>query len=218
MKCKKCKKENAAGAKYCKYCGELLFEMKTCPNGHQYNSSESNCPYCPPPGGERVINPFGDMKTVAESPDASQENYDKTVVDNSNPILSQSNYNTGDKTIILDPQQSEPKLRKMQYSSRKLIGWLVTFDIDPNGKDFRLYEGRTTIGKDSKNDIVLLDPSVSSLHATILFRPQDKKIFIQDNLSTNGSFVNDVLIDDKQTLADNDRIRIGNINLILKLI
>lgn len=218
MKCKNCKKENLEGTKYCKFCGELLFEMKTCPNGHQYNAAEKNCPYCPPPGGERVINPFEDMKTVADVSPNVHNSGDKTVVDTSKATLS-SNVQAGDKTVISSPNQTEAQLKKIQSNvSRKMIGWLVTFDIDPNGKDFRLYEGKTTIGKDAKNDVVLVDPAVSSLHATILFRPLDKKLIIQDNLSTNGTFVNDALIDDKQVLADNDIIKIGKINLKVKLI
>lgn len=219
MKCKNCKKENIEGTKYCKYCGELLYEMKTCQNGHQYIASEKNCPYCPPPGGERIITPFEDIKTTDKDATANLINDERTIIDTSKAILNKNISNSDDKTVIVSTEKSEPQLSNIQSSkSRKLIGWLVTFDIDPNGKDFRLYEGRNTIGKNSNNDVVLLEPSVSSLHSTILYRPLDKKLFIQDNLSTNGTFVNNTLIDDKQVLADNDIIRIGKINLKVKLI
>ena len=218
MKCRNCKKENPEGTKYCKYCGELLYEMKTCPNGHQYNASEKYCPHCPLPEQVKTNN-SDNMKTVAENYNINIDSNDKTVLDNSKVVMSQNGIDIKDKTVIASPDESKIQLEKIQSSrSRKLIGWLVTFDINPNGKDFKLFEGKTTIGKSDKNDIVILDPSVSSAHATILYRPLDKKLFIQDNLSTNGTFVNNNLIDDKQVLSDNDIITIGKINLKVKLI
>ncbi len=218
MKCRNCKKENPEGTKYCKYCGELLYEMISCPNGHHYNSSEKYCPYCPPPDTEKTVI-LDDMKTIAEKAVKSVDSYDKTVIDNSKTELEKLEGNFSDKTVIASAEQSKPQLEKISpQNSRKLIGWLVTFDIDSNGKDFRLFEGKTTIGKNNKNDIIILDPSVSNNHAIILYRPLDKKLYIQDNLSTNGTFVNDKLIDDKQILSDNDIIKIGKINLKVKLI
>lgn len=218
MKCKNCKKENPEGTKYCKFCGELLYDMKTCPNGHQYYASEKYCPYCPPPEQVKAIN-SDNIKTVAENYNINTYGDDKTVLDNSKVVMSQNGIDLNDKTVVASPDESKIQLEKIQSGkSRKLIGWLVTFDINPNGKDFKLYEGKTTIGKSDKNDIIILDPSVSSTHATILYRPLDKKLFIQDNLSTNGTFVNGNLIDDKQVLSDNDIITIGKINLKVKLI
>lgn len=219
MKCKKCKKENLEGTKYCKYCGELLYDLITCSNGHQYNASEKRCPYCLPYETEVNSNELDNMKTIVIENTDNSNDYEKTNINSTEILLNQNFKDSDDKTILIDPDQSQPQLKKIQTGSyRKLIGWLITFDIDPNGKDFRLYEGKNTIGKDMKNDIVLIDPTVSNTHATILYRQVDKKLIIQDNLSTNGTFVNDELIEDKKILNDNDIIKIGKIKLKVKLI
>nr|HPM03794.1 FHA domain-containing protein [Candidatus Cloacimonadota bacterium] len=48
-------------------------------------------------------------------------------------------------------------------------------------------------------------------HAVILYR--DNKLWIQDQLSTNGTFVNDELIEEKTKLSNGDIIKMGNVKL-----
>jgi len=96
--------------------------------------------------------------------------------------------------------------------NRKLIGWLVSFTIHPNGVDFRLYEGKNTIGTSPSCDIVLQDPQVSTHHLTLLIRPGSNTVRFKDEFSTNGTFVNGVPTDEG-TLQDGDIIKIGNTEL-----
>jgi pSer/pThr/pTyr-binding forkhead associated (FHA) protein len=97
---------------------------------------------------------------------------------------------------------------------RRLTGWLVTFDLDPMGQDFRLFQGRHVIGSSPNCDIRLTVPGVSSEHAILLCR--NDKFIIEDNLSSNGTFVNNEMIEDKVYLGENDIIRIATIELKLK--
>ncbi|MBX7047338.1 MAG: FHA domain-containing protein [Ignavibacteria bacterium] len=117
---------------------------------------------------------------------------------------SSSNFN---KTVIVSPGDDS---QSKTTSSRKLIGWLVTFSWKEEGQDFRLYEGRNLISGDSKSDIVLNDPSVSSPHCMILFR--NGKIRIKDELSTNGTMLNGSDIEEAE-LNDGDVIKIGRTEL-----
>ncbi len=75
--------------------------------------------------------------------------------------------------------------------SRRLVGWLITYDLDPSGIDYQLREGRNFIGSDAgKVDVVLprtRDSKVSSEHALILYRKGVIKI--ADKMSTNGTWV-----------------------------
>ncbi len=50
MKCPSCGIANSKGSKICNHCGTSLNKkFKTCKNGHNYDSSMSDCPYCPGP-------------------------------------------------------------------------------------------------------------------------------------------------------------------------
>ncbi|GAB6906891.1 hypothetical protein DESC_940101 [Desulfosarcina cetonica] len=52
----------------------------------------------------------------------------------------------------------------------------------------RYDQARLTIGRDSRNDLVLAAPTVSNLHATIVYR--DRTFFLEDQRSTNGTRLN----------------------------
>jgi len=220
MKCPSCKKENIENAKFCRYCGNPIgSNFRTCPNGHNYDANLNTCPYCPANVNE-LKNVFagGNEKTVLDSDSIGSE---KTVIDSSKPTIrpvnNPQNKNGDDKTVILNESQNNSAGEILpQSEARKLVGWLVTFDITPNGTDFRLYEGKTKIGKISSNDVVLNYPEISENHALILFR--DNKLVIQDLLSTNGTFVNGISVEDKIILHENDIVKIGRINLKLKTV
>jgi hypothetical protein len=96
--------------------------------------------------------------------------------------------------------------------NRKLIGWLVSFTIHPNGVDFRLYEGKNTIGTNPACDIVLQDPQVSGHHLTLLIRPGTNAVRFKDEFSTNGTLINGTPLDEG-TLQDGDIIKIGSTEL-----
>lgn len=94
--------------------------------------------------------------------------------------------------------------------NRKLVGWLVSFTLHPNGVDFRLYEGRNLIGSGPNMDIVLNDPGVSAHHLTILYRAG--QFLFRDELSTNGTFLNGQMVNEGE-LKDGDTLRIGETEL-----
>lgn len=98
---------------------------------------------------------------------------------------------------------------------RKLVGWLVTYSLDPCGVDFKLYEGRNIIGQDMDCNITIHDAMVSGKHAIILFRAG--RFSITDNQSTNGTFINDEDIElEPHYLKDGDVIAIGKTVLKFK--
>jgi pSer/pThr/pTyr-binding forkhead associated (FHA) protein len=91
---------------------------------------------------------------------------------------------------------------------RKLVGWLVSYTLNPAGADFRIYEGRNSVGTDPGCDVVVPgDPAVSARHLTLLYRSDGFRF--KDELSTNGTFVNDQMRDEG-VLQDGDMIRVGN--------
>lgn len=216
MKCVNCSKENNDNAKFCRNCGTPLQNVgfKTCINGHNFNASLTDCPFCPSIDYEKTVRESDNQKTVLDNSQATVKepisDNDKTKIDNLGPTIKKSTFQTDtDKTVLISTSAEI-------LPSRKLVGWLVTFDLNPNGVDFKLYEGRNVIGRSSKSDISINDRSVSDKHCTVLYR--NDKFLISDELSTNGTYLNNELVEDKAYLNDNDIIKIGNINLKLKVL
>lgn len=219
MKCPSCKKMNNEGVKFCKYCGSpMLGGYSTCPNGHNYESHLPKCPFCPSTDYEKTMM---ESDSKISSPVAGKGREDKTIVDTSSPTLKASNDSAerSDKTVIygIDKGGDLSENGELKVSSgRKLVGWLVTYDINSFGTDYRLFEGRSKIGRSAKNDIIVNQQGISEEHTIILYR--ENKFYIQDNLSTNGTYVNGVSIDEKLVLKNDDLIKLGNVSFKLKII
>jgi hypothetical protein len=215
MKCSSCGKENSAGAKFCKHCGSSLDpKFKTCKNGHNYDSSLSECPYCPQ----------SEVATVLQTATQSQKTVvDKQVNIKTSPYISKTK--AGDaktsiasqpqKTIIKEESSKEKPVQKTP-TGKKLAGWIVSFDLDPSGADFKILEGRNKLGKSNYCNIVVNDESISDEHALLFYG--DNRIILQDELSTNGTFVNGKKITERVQLQDEDKIKFGNISFIVKII
>lgn len=207
---------------------------KTCPNGHVYdpNIYGDQCPLCPSSsdfssdapktqiGSAPGPAPFGDSgmhthiagggfqgapqgnpgmpptppqgnptgPTVMRPQDFAPQNGNRTVIRHANPQGG--------------PAQKAP--------SRKLVGFLITYNRDPNGKAYNIYEGRNYIGRDSSCDICIPDDDqMSGRHLSILYRNVDNKFKFRDEQSSNGTFVNKELIDSGE-LENYDIIRAGS--------
>jgi hypothetical protein len=68
-------------------------------------------------------------------------------------------------------------------------------------------EGRFDIGRSTECHLILDDPSVSRLHATIF--NEGGKLSIEDRGSRNGVVVNGTRVSGRQVLSDGDRIAFG---------
>ena len=71
--------------------------------------------------------------------------------------------------------------------------------------------GVVTIGRADENDILVADVLASRLHATLI--PSPAGVEIQDERSSNGTFVNGVRIT-RAFLSEGDTVTIGNIDLV----
>ena len=124
------------------------------------------------------------------------------------------------RTMVEEEVQEEDESgsvssRREVRNASKLVGWLVTYTLDPNGVDFRVFEGRNIIGRDFNCGICINDNKVSSQHAILLYR--NEKFRIKDNLSVNGTVVNGEDIDDDSVvLKDGDIIKIGDTVLLFR--
>ncbi len=104
-----------------------------------------------------------------------------------------------------------------------LIGFLVTFQNEPTGKFWPLRSGRTVLGRagvDNPAEVTLQDASASGRHAVVQGDPATGQAFAEDAGSRNGTFVNEQKLTPgaQRQLHDNDRLRLGSITLVVKLL
>lgn len=198
--------------------------FRKCEKGHFYKDNLTMCPHCPG-GSSSNLHQSGDLdRTVVEEEGGGVDNtvfegeLDKTVVMGGSSIGnldSSSGVEEVDlsKTYIKidDGVSADAGENQAPRKNRMLVGWLVSYTVDDMGRDYRIYEGRNTIGTKPNNDIVVTsDPSVSGHHSTILFRAN--KYFIKDELSSNGTKLNgkDLAPSEVPELKDGSLISVGD--------
>ena len=201
-------------------------DFKQCKNGHFYQNNLSECPYCPGAennGGHDVHSDIDKTRVDGNIVDVEKtifegSDLEKTVVmsevnnDPQNDSSSSQAQFDPTKTYIVGVQEDEEGTKKDQIrATRKIVGWLISYTLDEMGRDYKLYEGRNTIGKGSANNIMIPgDPSISEDHLIVLYN--NLKYFISDEMSSNGTKINGNPIRPKDVidLNDADVIEVGN--------
>jgi diguanylate cyclase (GGDEF)-like protein len=89
--------------------------------------------------------------------------------------------------------------------STKESAMVVIYGVDL-GRKYNIDKATMVIGRSSKTDIQIDQESISRNHAKIL--NNGKQVAVRDLGSTNGTYVNDELVDEK-VLRDGDLIKIG---------
>ncbi|MGM9853600.1 MAG: FHA domain-containing protein [Muribaculaceae bacterium] len=205
---------------------------KTCPNGHVYDTAiyGDRCPMCPaqPAQGTHIdsanaqphvsnpVTPPGDMMNhthIAGANPGMRQQVDpagETRVRSNAPAQQQAPRQQAPAqpahTVIRRPNATGNSEATPQ---RRLVGFLVTYNRNPAGKVYNIYEGRNYVGRDPKCDIAVTDDSMmSSTHMSILFRSVDHKFKFRDEQSSNGTYINKELLDEGE-LKNYDVIRVG---------
>lgn len=116
-------------------------------------------------------------------------------------------YGGSEKTVAIN-------LTDINRSTFKpVVGWIVILSGELRGRDFRLVDGKNTMGTAADCDVVLTDPYLSSKHAVI--RHENGTFTLSDLDSTNGTFVNERRIS-RMDIIDNDKVRLGRTELKFK--
>ena len=177
MNCPKCGTENRGEAKYCKRCNQRMVAAAQpayrpdgaapAAAGKRRTVVEGASPAAPAgaPAGAPAA-PFGKGRTVVEG----------TVAEPQGGFAPGAAPGPGSRPVA---------------DSRRLVGWMITYDLDASGIDYQIREGRNFIGSDAGAvDVVIprsKDSKVSSEHSLILYKKGVIKI--ADKMSTNGTWV-----------------------------
>ena len=125
----------------------------------------------------------------------------------------------GKKTKMIDNWDKTICDRKMpdqENSSQAVERTIVLTIIDGSeidfGKHFLLGKGKTSVGREPKNEISLSDEKISKVHCEISVSTNDQGneiFFVRDLDSTNGTYVNGELAA-QASLNAGDKIQIGD--------
>ncbi len=156
---------------------------KFCAKGHQMEDSWDTCPTCQTTG-YRVASNAGTAKTRLESEPTKDL-----------PGAAR-------RTVLISDKRKA-----------NVVGWFVAMSGEQKGEDFRLHEGKNTVGSAADSQIVIRDSTVSGQHASVRF--EDGKFTVTDLDSSNGTFLNDKKIA-REELNDDDMIRFGDVTVKFK--
>jgi FHA domain/zinc-ribbon domain len=106
---------------------------------------------------------------------------------------------------------------------RVLVGFLVSFENVELGQYWPIHQGRNVVGRQGAAtgiQIEIAHPTTSSLHAVLIALARPGRILVEDNNSTNGTFVNEnpLAAGQRWELRDGDRVRFGLFNTLVKVI
>ncbi len=113
-------------------------------------------------------------------------------------------------TIYSDLHQSSKGLRREQFPA---ITLKVSINHQTQEKKFIKPEG--IIGRDPAVDFPLSEETVSLRHCKISYH--HKNWWAEDLGSTNGSYLNDELIEAATVIVNGDELRLGQVNLSINI-
>lgn len=186
---------------------------KKCANGHLYDPAiyGDKCPFCPSPIGSTKVNTDFQEGLGTKVLGGDEPKPTETIGINGNDAA-------GGATVIRHVGGTATGETGVS-ENRRLVGLLVSYSANPTGEVYKVYEGRTTIGRDRTCDIPFPNDShMSAKHLLIqyveakgAFRAQE-----YDKGSANGSYVNGqvYVLGDVIDLKNNDVIVIGGTKFI----
>lgn len=91
----------------------------------------------------------------------------------------------------------------------------LTMDIDENPKEAVFVSAEVLLGREAHNDFTLEHPTVSSRHARLQYR--QNQWWFEDLQSTNGSYLDNLRIEEPIVVKDGDTIYCGEVAIHIKI-
>jgi hypothetical protein len=197
-----------------------MANTSTCANGHFYPATLTSCPFC-----------AGGSTSGVQGPDVASADETRPLSSGTQPVQGDETLRDGQTrrveevaapsdgggaTILHRPGEGKAGAVAQR---RRLEGWLVSFTMDAAGIDFKLYEGKNSIGREADCSIRLAhDGKISQRHALIVFR--DASWIFVDELASNASLINgqSVGLGERVALTDGDRITMGEHEFVFRTV
>jgi len=121
-----------------------------------------------------------------------------------------------DPTVVYVPIQDRadhPLTREEAGSVEGFTGFALVIERGPQtGMTYLLPSGNTTIGRHPESDIFLNDVTISRQHCRFVLG--EGKLVVEDSGSTNGTYVNEVRVDEAQLRAG-DEVVVGRFHFLV---
>ena len=192
---------------------------KKCVNGHLYDPAiyGDKCPFCPSPSTSTKVLGADDISSKTIPMGGETDGPTKPT----EPIVGgfPGGGDAPEGGTVIRHINGIDGATGQESGGRRLVGLLVSYSAVPTGEVYKVYEGRTTIGRDVTCDLPFPnDNHMSSKHLLIqyveakgAFRAQE-----YDKGSANGSYVNGkvYVLGDVIDLKDKDVIVLGGTKFI----
>lgn len=173
--------------------------IKRCNNGHWYDDSvEKSCPHCRRQNEKLGIG----MDNIEE------DDHTVSIVE----------------AEILMPDVGRTKEEDDRTISfgffgltavQPVTGWLVCMTGEGRGRDYRLHMGKNFVGRSPSMDVALVDDKSISRekHCSVIYDPREDMFYVSAE-GGNLVYLNDELVESSRELKEDDRITVGDTNLI----
>lgn len=193
-------------------------ELKRCEKGHFYDGSKfTSCPHCNSGvgGSDSVMNvtvPYEEKMDGSDDKTTTIPMNPQPAISTPPPISRPQPSDDG-KTIGYFGSESSPNDKFVD----PVVGWLVCTVGTHKGEDFRLKSGRNFIGRNQMMDVALTGEKTVSreIHAIVAFEPKQSIFLAQPGSGAELFYVNDNVVLSTIQLHRNDRLQIGEVELML---
>lgn len=190
--------------------------MTKCNSGHFFdNNVHTSCPYC---SGGAVESNTRKTRTIGEENMGTKATEVIGKQSGQTEIYDQPQKTKpmqGDQTVYVP--QGKTNDEEKPKATALLSGWLVIVSEEGKGTAFPLTFGMNTIGRDTSNHVHIKngDNSVSKMkHAIIIYDYQNNIFFVKHGDGQYLSYLNGSVLLENKELNANDRIKVGNTELI----
>ena len=208
-------------------------KLQRCSKGHFYDEDKfSICPYCyEPKQGDSPSNsetkPVNDMEGVLVYPYSGEdisEQPDKEPRRKNEMKWVNVETDAEDESItqgFFSPEEDKelPGSGNEEKEKNPVIpctGWLLCIAGRQLGMDFRLYEGKNSIGRGADNNVIVTREvgAIRETRALIVYEPKENRFYVMPGMSRELCYINDELLLKNQCLLKNDTLEFGDSKLM----
>lgn len=107
------------------------------------------------------------------------------------------------------------KFHSQVLGQKKIPQILLSSDADPEAEKRVFTQTEVIIGREETCDVFIPDSVISSRHARLVYR--NTHWWVEDLLSTNGTYLNDERVESPAILINGDELRIGKNILLVEI-
>ncbi|MBA3075462.1 MAG: FHA domain-containing protein [Anaerolineae bacterium] len=107
------------------------------------------------------------------------------------------------------------KFHSHLLGQKKIPQILLYEDGAPETAKYIFTQNEIIIGREETCDVFIADPVISARHARLVYR--NAHWWIEDLLSTNGTYLNDERVESPVILINDDELRIGKNILLIEI-